>query len=172
MPHSWRYEEMSSDAAPFGAYKQTAHLYPDHVVSRLWNTIRMTRIYLHEIIYEHAVLIMSASLSLDTLPGCWDELQMVASQIAQNMAVDILASVPQFAEESNNVKPNSPPILSASALVWPLSVAARSPLCTQPMRDYAIDRLYFFGRKARQPQAVQIAEMPESGVYHCMRQST
>ena len=68
MPQSWRYEELSRDAAPAGAYEQTAHLYPDHVVARLWSTIRMTRIYLHEIIHEHAGFIMAASSSVGRYP--------------------------------------------------------------------------------------------------------
>jgi hypothetical protein len=114
-------------------------------VAQLWNSCRMVRILLNEIIYAHAA-------SLPTVARQITQREAVAK--IEEMATQICASIPQFASQlglSVSIK------ASTVSLLWPLSAVRGASLASGDVRMYAIDRLKFLGGESRMSQVVEIA---------------
>jgi Fungal specific transcription factor domain len=142
----------TNDAAVFD---KKYHIYKDHRVAQQWNTIRMTRLLLHEIIYDNLIR--------PELPS-YLSLCNHFTQSARHMASEILASVPQFTEFSPMGNPLfSATIASSCFLIWPLELVASSPLSTTSMRVYAIGRLRYMGVEMKVRQALEVVEKLEQG---------
>jgi hypothetical protein len=155
----WLYQIIAPEDAPPDAFRQTAHQYSDYAVSRFWNTIRMTRIFVNEVIWDESQVMKTQS---EEDPQFWDRMQIRALINADKMAIDILASVPQFIQVS--MSETSPlQATMVSGFVWPLSAVGRSKLLAADVREYAIRSLYKIGKDAKLRQAVRIAESLENG---------
>jgi hypothetical protein len=156
------YEVLDTENTPSEAFQNSAHWYLDHRVARLWNTIRLTRIYVSESIHEQAELLMASRCSTET--SVWATMKKLASETAQDAAAGILASVPQFIWKPKPNEDSQPfKISTVSGFVWPLSGVGGSKLLSQEARNYAIETLFIIGREARLHPATMIAEILEKG---------
>jgi hypothetical protein len=153
------FEVLDIDDVPAEAFGTTAHRYPSHINARFWNTLRMTRVFVNEIIWEHAGLAVESD-SANSFS--WLQIQATATDNARDMAIDILATVPQFIRKPRNAD-KSLRANHISGFIWPLSAVGRAPMLPNPVRRYAIDALHIIGKEATLSQATQIAQMLEQG---------
>lgn len=79
---------------------------------------------------------------------------------AQQMAADICASVPQYANSEQSF------IGSASNLLWPLSTVRSADLVGEDLRNYAEGKLKLLARELRIPQAEKIAGCRDIDALH------
>jgi Fungal specific transcription factor domain len=162
MPVAWSYVVAYSSTDDVAVFERTYHIYKDHRAAQMWNTIRMTRMLLNEVIHENLAKARSDS-SWTTVPKYSTLLEHHAS-VSRAMTTEILASVPQFTQFSPNGSTLfSPTVASSCFLLWPLEVVASSPRSTTSMRRYAIDRLRYMGAKMNVRQALEVAEKLEKG---------
>ena len=154
MPDGWLYDVAYTNTHDIAIFRTEYHIYKTHRIAQMWNTIRMTRLLLNEMIWGNLAT---------ALPNCsW--LRDPPAQIARNMAEEILASLPQFTQFSpNGSKLYSPTLASSCFLLWPLEVVGTSPLSTPPMRAYVINRLRYMGIQMKVRQALGVAEKLEQG---------
>ncbi|KAH7074523.1 hypothetical protein BKA63DRAFT_513213 [Paraphoma chrysanthemicola] len=162
----WQYEEFDSEPVALESYRRTWHRYASHRAAQLWNTYRMTRILLNEIIHDYAMCLQSISA---------EAVQAQAASHTQQMAEDICASVAHFGKPPefsaspewclNGVSmpgttqsPTQTPLeASATSLLWPLSVVRRAELASTGIRTFAIEQLKRLGRDFHVPQAEKVA---------------
>jgi hypothetical protein len=175
------------------AYGAMVHEYPSHRVTQLWNSSRMLRIHVNELIHKHiskaktdcfelscdsmtdywlqlqedtmqdmdidmgtSIPPLSGKISPPTIPEDWVKLQEQTARNVADLAMEICATVPQFAQSSS-----PPTVFTVAPLLWPLTTAAESFLSPPSVRTYIVDRLHFLGTAARFPQATWAAEMLE-----------
>ncbi|CZR69226.1 uncharacterized protein PAC_19126 [Phialocephala subalpina] len=164
LPDSWRYHFRPLHMTPRWAYQGLAHQYPEHRVARHWNMLRLTRLFLNEVVWHITTFIASAKgqASPEISRHCKDldtgALQATAEANRTQIITDILASVPHFLDENGSAF-----IPAARFLIWPLTIVAERPTTPEPARRYAIWCMYEIARQARVPQALQAAEAVESG---------
>jgi hypothetical protein len=144
-------ERASSDA-----FDGREHRYPNLAVAKTWNTMRMIRLFL---CYWIMVAVDAKSEALAGPSPEEEQLSHRARGTIEEMAADILASVPQFIHPCVNT--------AARFLILPLIAVGEGPLPLAPVSDearlYARDSLRFLGTTGRMPQALRAAEMLEEG---------
>jgi hypothetical protein len=151
LPASWQYDEEEAEATQSEAYGKLTHRYPSRGAAQLWNSYRMTRIFLNGIRHGHARYLRFPNKN---------SLLKQAAYNAQQMAADICASVPQYAESKQSS------IGSASNLLWPLSTVRSADLVGEDLRMYAEEKLKLLGRELRIPQVEKISECREIDALH------
>ncbi|KAF2670030.1 hypothetical protein BT63DRAFT_454215 [Microthyrium microscopicum] len=156
----WTYEIVDAEETPNEAFRFFAHRYSSHLIARLWNSIRMIRLFVNEVIVEGTAVKPDAS---QAERNAWLLIRSVAAQTAQNMAMDILASVPQFIRTPLQDPSKRLSATIAGGFIWPISAVGGSKLVSIDTRWYATESLHIIGREARLPQATTIAEMLETG---------
>lgn len=91
----WQYECIYTDSSEPSVYEGYCHGYVNHRLAQMWNTFRMGRIILNQLVHDHIVLCMSS-----TQTDCPSQYQRTVYQLSmQNlveMSSDICATVPQF----------------------------------------------------------------------------
>lgn len=143
-----------------------AHEYDNPQSARLWNLLRMLRLYLSKWVYRaynKAVLEKQQQEKLEIDPG-FHHIPETAVANTVAMAEDILCSVPYFCNlllSESTSYPCSSFSLSSTIrwLIWPLSVVAVSPLSPAPMQTHARDCLRKLGEEMGSAQAVEIINM-------------
>jgi hypothetical protein len=152
------YEVLDTETNSPEAFQNSVHWYLDHRVARLWNTIRMTRIYVNETLYEQTGLLVASQCLTET--SLWPALREKAAETAQDAALGILASVPQFIRKpEGKIDSQRLKVSTVSGFVWPLSAVGGSKLLSQEARDYAVETLFIIGHEARLQPATMIAEI-------------
>jgi Fungal specific transcription factor domain len=151
----WTYEYIKPRDAPIEAFEGRAHHYSSHAVARVLNTIRMTRLFANEMVWKHA-MVMEANSPQNS--QVWSDMRQTASENVLEMALEILATVPQFIRRpASDQTPLKAPVVSG--FVWPLSAVGRSMLLPTKVRKYAIDALHIIGKEAKLSQATKIAQL-------------
>ncbi|KAL5372340.1 hypothetical protein DPSP01_013575 [Paraphaeosphaeria sporulosa] len=121
-------------------YGRLIHEYPRPRMAIVWNTVRMTRIFLNAIIYGHASLSTVSSAAT---------LKAQAQRNVERMAADICASVWHF------LNPKTFSAACAATLLWPLSEVRDSDLVPNDLRVYAMETLKRLARRLRMPGPLQ-----------------
>jgi hypothetical protein len=127
------------------------HAYESEESARMWNLVRLERILLNEVIWSHSRALSSQERDM-------------TCQIINDMAREICTTVPQFIHgialpislmtstvdgvsldkaKKPKVEPNGAQQLACYSLIYPLYIAARSPLVSQDIRDWIIGELRF-----------------------------
>jgi hypothetical protein len=160
----WLYEIVEPEDAPTEAFCKTAHRYSDHVVPRFLNTVRMTRLFCQEVIWEQASIMEAETLIAHQDSVIWQCMQDAALEKARECAIEVLATVPQFIQKPESERKKLPlRATTVSGWVWPLSAVARSELLPIEVRKYAIGALHTIGNEAKLSQVVKVADMLEEG---------
>ena len=138
-------------------YGQAQHVYTNHRVAQAWNSLRMCRLRLNELIFSHAE--RESMLSKNTLQGTSMAKAMSAALVnTRAFACDISASVPQFLRQHDpEARVNANAVAWAQSLIWPLCVAGGSPLSSETFRLNIVEQIRTIGKAARLPQAALAA---------------
>ncbi|KAJ9662481.1 hypothetical protein H2198_001370 [Neophaeococcomyces mojaviensis] len=178
--------EIDTDVHPLGIFYCQ---YSCPAVAQLWNSIRMLRILLNEIIYNTSLQLFKSQPCTSSLDNEFPPPLIRASKISKtttNLCRDICASVPLSPSESaskplsnttskqhenweydswNQDRDQIPdPVPAVNFLIWPLFKAGSSQHVPRYVREYATKQLRELGIKHRVQRAVFAAEQLEKGV--------
>ncbi|KAF2824622.1 hypothetical protein CC86DRAFT_45169 [Ophiobolus disseminans] len=154
LTYLWRYQEIAVEGYHQGIYGNKIHQYTSRRAAGLWNSYRMTRILLNELIHAYSAC---------TSTKVCEVLQQQAVDNIQQLTQDICASVPQFTipyefadminsgfacsqvgSVTSSLTLVSPKPHAASVL-FPLSVIHSASLANANVRSYATERLQHLG---------------------------
>ena len=174
VPSTWQYKTVHVGRKSRHHYDSFHHIYPAEHVAQMWNTLRLTRIALNEMIFlrclDNQVNVTHSVTSL----------QQHATAVIRDMAADICATVPQYidsarqpecAERTHKGEPQHPVDdqtnlthqVPCYRLIFPLFIVARSPRASNVLRKWAIKQLHFMADNHAIRNAAAIAENLESG---------
>ena len=185
VPPMWTYKTVHVDKRSRHHYELFHHIHPAEHIVQMWNTLRLTRISLNEMIYYRCL----DSREELKRGGRDAALQEHAIGIVRRMTSDICASVPQYIQqgpgslfqnsagqsEYSGMVSNSdavPPSLERSnpthhvpcyRLIFPLYVVAQSFLAPDSLKRWVIERLRFMADYHAIRNAAAIATILESG---------
>lgn len=159
----WSYEVLLAEKDDSAVFGKAYHIYKNHRVAQTWNTIRMTRLLLNQIIHESLVHASPGDF-WGMVPDHFSHPHENPAKIVREMATEILSSVPQFTNFSSDGSVLfSPTVASSCFLLWPLELVGSSRLSTAAMRTYAIGRLRYMDTQMKVRQARSVAEKLEQG---------
>lgn len=164
------YRVLTTDISGVWRYNGLAHEYENPQSARLWNLLRMLRLYLNKWVcraYKKAVFDQQQQQEKEgKLPDIDPDFQHIPETAVANttrMAEDILSSVPYFTNLILSESSSCPSMSSTVRwLIWPLSVVAVSPLTPVPIQSHARDCLRRLGEKMGLMQGVEIINMLDS----------
>jgi hypothetical protein len=161
--HGQHYAFTISRSGDSWAYANKIHNYPNGNVAQWWNSMRMTRIFLNQIIMAQ---LPPPTEGLDTDRA---ETQAACLATIKSMAAEICASVAQFAHhveasksERNLSQSNTAVMGLLSRLFWPLCTVGETKTLPYSMRTFAARGLRYLGTEAGFPQALEAANMIEN----------
>ncbi|KAJ5176846.1 uncharacterized protein N7482_002723 [Penicillium canariense] len=131
-------------------YKNQIHQYLSPRIARMWNMLRIARLFLIQMVY-HAVALKRPPEQLTNEEHI--RVHKLTTVISTKMISEILQSVPSALELSLN------PMMSSRSLIYPLSGIAVFEFASPDATEYAIDRLAFIGRQYGFAQAVDSTNM-------------
>ncbi|KAH7386927.1 hypothetical protein DE146DRAFT_666046 [Phaeosphaeria sp. MPI-PUGE-AT-0046c] len=144
LPSTWKYLQKQPTWQLHDLPGTVVHQYPSYRAAQLWNSCRMIRILLNEVIHAFT----SASHTFSDF--------MVQRQAVENierMATLICASVPQTTVPGELVTNKA----SSTSFLWPLSAVRGASLASDAVRTFAVERLKYFATESRISQAGDIA---------------
>ena len=185
VPPTWRYVTIRVDEKTVHHYDFFHHIHPAEHIAQMWNTLRLTRILLNELI---------CSLYLNSQGGLQQSSKAAAMwqrsmAIIKAMALDICASLPQFLQETphspwdrSNSSPKSSDLVNDSnlsvpinaqcspmqhlpcyRLIFPLYVAAQSPALPAKLKRWVVEQLHFIADYHAIKNAAAVAKVLEAG---------
>ncbi|MCJ1384296.1 hypothetical protein MMC17_007412 [Xylographa soralifera] len=184
VPLAWQYETVQVDEKSIHHYELFHHVYPAEHVSQMWNTLRLTRILLNELICLHCLKdegymkINSKALAVHEY----------ATRTIREMASGICASVPTYighhsgsfemsmtsTDPSGIIPARDAHALSVGQsnvnhrlpcyrLIYPLYVAAQSFAAPRSLKPWVIGQLHFMADIHATENAAAVAKVLESG---------
>ena len=165
------YTIRSKEDTPAWAYQGVAYRYKSRRAPKIHNTLRMSRLFLLE------VMSAGASLAIERTQNCpnlqksskssrdasyFVAFQQDARRLAAEIATEILGCLPEFAEPMSEGSRFS---ISARTMVWPLSVIYKNRVCPTEAREYARSMVDEIVRDLDKLRAVDLDKMinaPES----------
>ena len=185
VPTSWQYMTISVTRRTKHHYNLFHHIHPAEHIAQMWNTHRLTRLSINELI---------CARSLDSrreLNRSREDttLQQRATRIIEDMSSDICASVPQYIQntfgplfpnslehserlgKSSDIDNNSLSIARCNPthhvpcyrLIFPLYVVAQSTVTPISLKRWVIEQLHFMADYHAIRNAAAIANVIESG---------
>ncbi|KAF1937188.1 hypothetical protein EJ02DRAFT_386174 [Clathrospora elynae] len=158
LPLNWRYHKSTLERPEELVYGNTGHWYPGHRALQLWNSYRMTRILLNEVVH---------ALADDAPTDSKAQFRRQAIDNIEEMATEICTSISYFVGCSNLELHRSEAAFMAPALVtsralaasllWPLSAVRGASLASKDIRAYSVKGLRYLGTVSRAPQAAEVA---------------
>ncbi|KAG5984862.1 hypothetical protein E4U55_002789 [Claviceps digitariae] len=166
----WMTYEIGPDSeSPCWAYKRVCHRYTDVGAAKVWNTIRLFRLFLAIFIKdiitpedEDADWKLSKLRIPDSSEGLSQyvsELRDYAAQTMDMITTDVLATIPTFMEEGQNGRRFVP---AARNLAWPLSIIELSDLSPKAAQDFAYRQLDMLAGDLNMPEAVHPSRFENS----------
>lgn len=156
-PDWMQYQDKHRSSPSSGTYRGVLHEYPNARVAKIWNAIRLVRLFLIIFIYSAAGEDCEADKSR---PG--DEHQLSRSRLGvytrQNMdtlTTEILASVPAFMEKNEAGTRFAP---SGRSLVWPLGIIEETILSRKCAKEYATKYLHELAGDLNMPQVLHLSK--------------
>lgn len=172
MPSDWQFLAITPSVQSAHTFEGSIHVYPSHNVCKSWNTIRVVRILLNEIIQGSCQRLLT-STSFSPNPDTPYQIKDCINTIL-SMSSDICAAVPQYMDCSLDFRAQVPKDgqfstqdrtaydrAGALGLIFPLYVAASSSVCPEHMREWIIGRLHMIGSQMGIPQALFVKGMVE-----------
>ncbi|KAL8798812.1 MAG: hypothetical protein Q9182_006356 [Xanthomendoza sp. 2 TL-2023] len=184
VPPTWQYKTIQVKVKSRHHFESFHHIHPAEHVAQMWNTLRLTRIVLNELICFRCLDTYGRLRSDFDLKAIHER----ASRSIIEMASDICASIPQYIEDSpttllppstkmasssnlpnhdTRISPVAPPNptnhLPCYRLIFPLFVVAQSSALPPAFREWAIKELHFMADYHGIKNAMMVADMLESG---------
>ena len=180
----WQYRTVRVDKRMSHHYDLYYHVHPAEHIEQMWNTLRLTRILLNELICSRC-LDCQGGVKQD--PGTF-ALHQYATETIIEMASDICASVPQYIGDLSGsfkepVTETNPSRVSSGGharissvgasnpthhlpcyrLIFPLYVAAQSAAAPLSLKAFAIEELHFMAEYHAIENAAAVAKILQSG---------
>jgi len=155
MARVWPPKMVPAPASSLG-YRGWGHSYTTHQVAHRWNAMRMIRLFLNE--WAHAADVAIRKLEISAPEQKSRISRDTAAVNTENMATDILTSVPHFLDTASR-RDSGFPSMSARHLLWPLSAIASCNVCSTPARLHAREILQIIGQQTTFSQATEAADM-------------
>lgn len=133
------------------------HVYPSLSALLLWNSLRMLRLLLNQVIYDYS----------DQLPPPGDAstemltFKNIAAEIMTGICIEICASVPASSLSTDKQEPNR--ISMVHFLIWPLFKVATTLHVPATLRNDALSKLGILGRKYKVQRALLAFEQAKTG---------
>lgn len=134
------------------------HIYPDFGAHHLWNTYRIVRIVVHELIIKFGQQLLAHLGSLHP-----EHASIYAHSIikSRGLVTEICASAPYALGPGNNDGPIS--AAGMYRLMWPFFIAANSVVCSPETRGWIIERLDLIGHRVGIYQSLTLAQILRNG---------
>ncbi|KXH41136.1 C6 zinc finger domain-containing protein [Colletotrichum simmondsii] len=146
----WRFTARDPyEKAPM-TYKGISFRYPSLRALRYWNSLRIIRMFLNDLIWMQASLILAqgpTSASVD-----YFAMQEAATRKMSTLVVEVLASCGEYLETTEDRFS-----VTARCLIWPLSVIAEISITPPDARRFALDCLGRLSRDGRIPRPIEVA---------------
>ncbi|CAH0019950.1 unnamed protein product [Clonostachys rhizophaga] len=148
------------------AYLTMEYNYLTRRHAKVWNTIRMIRMFMHMTIWVHSSLSLQRTFQPGETEYCssehsYEELlnyRKMAAKTLLELETDLLRSVSCFLEPQSL---GGKFCASARCLIWPLTVLSHSELNSPSARKYAVSCLYQIGEDLNMEQAIAAAKMTQ-----------
>ncbi|CAH0038548.1 unnamed protein product [Clonostachys solani] len=166
-----RFTPRSSEMSSRWAYLTVEYNYLTRRHAKVWNTIRMIRMFMNKTIWVHSSLSLQHTFQPGETEYCsalhsYEELLELRNMAADNLLeleTDILRSVSCFLEPENL---GGKFCSSARCLIWPLTVLSQSELVSPSARKHAVSCLYQIGEDLNMEQAIAAAKMTQEMNHH------
>lgn len=132
------------------AYEDSAHRYEHMGTARVWNIVRIIRLFVLETVNE---IISWPGLEKEVSFADRTKIQEYTKSAGASMISGILNSVPMLLDWSED------PAIAARFLIFPLTGIAMSALASPRAVQFARDRLSYIGSNYRFPQAIESVNM-------------
>lgn len=152
MPPDWEPVKASPPIQSTTAFLEHCHVYSSHNIRKTWNTIRLVRILVNEVIPEYS----QKGFAKETFSAAFNQPSQEASSTIRALLSDICASVPPYNKEDIEVHLDR---AAAHSLIFPLYIVASSASCSRDMRDWIIGKLEFIGSQMCIPHSIMVKEM-------------
>lgn len=185
VPPTWQYATVRVDEKSMHHYDFFHHVHPAEHIAQMWNTLRLTRILLNELICSQYLGIQRGLQQGSEAFAIWQR----SVAIIKEMALDICASLPQFLQgtphfcsDRSTSSPDSSdsvtdsnfsvPIVAQSSpthhlscyrLIFPLYVAAQSAAVPAKLKRWVVEQLHFIADEHVIKNAAAVAKLLESG---------
>ncbi|KAL8658143.1 MAG: hypothetical protein Q9226_001226 [Calogaya cf. arnoldii] len=184
VPPAWQYSTILVDTMSNHHYQSYHFIHPAEHVCQMFNTLRSTRILLNELLCSRCVDWRGRLNAGTRFPAIHDH----ATGAIKQMAMDICASLPQYIDgPSMSFLQTSVQTRSASAvsdvgssifleerpdpryhlpcyrLIFPLFVAAQSPVVPPSLSEWVVGQLRFMADYHAIKNAMTVANLLESG---------
>ncbi|KAF9874423.1 putative C6 zinc finger domain-containing protein [Colletotrichum karsti] len=151
VPEDWKFTaRLPEESSPL-TYKGISLRYPSLSAVRYWNSLRIIRMFLNDLIWAQSSLALNQGPDLDDDTD-YEELQALTARNMSTLVVEVLASCGEYLESSERRFS-----VTARCLIWPLSVIANASLAPQDARQFASDCLERLGRDCRIPESIGLA---------------
>ena len=179
-PPAWDYVTVLTNEPSETVFKGKYHLYDDYWTSQMWNSMRTTRLMIHEMVRQWLLIGFSASPPIFNTPEHTAQLQTSIDTIYE-MISDSLCTVPQHVgyfpqgKESqtsstvfktlSTIDPTLLPsikISGGSFVLWPLWLVGLQDLATEEVRQFTITNLRAIGRTMGIRQGFVLADILEA----------
>lgn len=165
LPENWKYDMAYTDENPHLIWNGCYHVYKESWMAHIYNSYRTCRILLHEIIRDQ--LLAASTAMTPIIPIAQMIVQGEKSvAIMLELQADILASIPRFTPSP--ISESAQGLLEGSRsyfILWPLYLVGNMDLTTDPIREWAIQRLRNIGETVGIRQALVVAEYMERRKY-------
>ncbi|VUC22736.1 unnamed protein product [Clonostachys rosea] len=146
------------------AYLKFEYDYLNRRHAKVWNTIRMIRIFMNKTIWVHSNLSLQHTFQPGETEHSSDlysreellKFRDLATNNLLELETDLLRSVSCFLEPDSL---GGKFCTSARCLIWPLTVLAQSELSSLSAREHAVSCLYQIGEDLNMEQAISAAKM-------------
>ncbi|KAL8939315.1 MAG: hypothetical protein Q9211_002795 [Gyalolechia sp. 1 TL-2023] len=184
VPSAWQYRTVHVGVKSSHHYESFHHIHPAEHVAQMWNTLRLTRILLNELISYRSSKAQRKQVANPELVA----IHQCATRAINEMASDICASLPQYIEDppssfaeafandgaeiiSSKTEYRTAPLgqpdptrqLPCYRLIFPLFVAAQSTAVAPSLWKWVIKQLRFMAAYHAIENAMSVANILESG---------
>ncbi|KAM0251258.1 hypothetical protein ACHAQJ_008291 [Trichoderma viride] len=147
---------------PSWAYIHTACHYPNFRVAKLWNAVRMIRLFLNEIIWDIASKAMRKTIKSTTMNSeleKFTDLANAGGNAIRNLteiATGVLTCIPDYVEQHPSGRKFCP---AARTLAWPLYLIYKCHICPLEARIYAREFLEQLVKDLNLPQVIDATKL-------------
>lgn len=156
-PPSLAYTREPLARGPAWTYKRIVHTYPNLRLCKVWNSVRLLRIFLLSFLGDDI-----AHFSVDVVhadPQTLSGLNEYARKHMAEVATDVLATIPSFVHVENSIRTFYSP---GRCLGWPLGILELSSVCPPDVNLYARKTLEWLAEDLNLPQAIDPERHPGS----------
>lgn len=181
LPAGWEYQTIYTAVNADWIYNGCYHIYYDHWISQMWNSIRTLRAMLNEMIRGILLKGFSCKPPVFTEPEHAAQYQ-ISTNVLYELQADILATVPQhlgyvspktnselfsstdgsLVRSSNSEQFPTVRLSSPYFLVWPLWFAGMMDVATEEVKTFVVRNLRALANTTGIQQALVLANLVEA----------